>query len=139
VPFPAGFESYYQLQYHSQEHLLKSAGPTAQETNLNVHHWLMAFMQKHPIPRVRLLLLGTVCEACRAAHRVCHTVLGMTWLQQTPMHASAVHCVRFDKPCPAWVQQDGAWDDVSGETFLRTLLTMPIQEAKYSVVRSSTL
>lgn len=33
--------------------------------------------------------------------------------------------------------QDGAWDDVSGETFLRKLLTMPIQEAKYNVVRAS--
>lgn len=65
MPFPAGFDSYYQPQYYSQEHLLNSAGPTAQETNLNVHHWLMAFMQKHPIPRVRLLVLGTVCEDCR--------------------------------------------------------------------------
>ncbi len=30
--------------------------------------------------------------------------------------------------------QEGTWDDVSGETFLRTLLAMPVQEAKYSVV-----
>ena len=34
------------------------------------------------------------------------------------------------------IPRDGApWDDISGETFLRTLLIMPIQEAKYSVVR----
>lgn len=32
--------------------------------------------------------------------------------------------------------QEGTWDDVSGETFLRTLLAMPVQEAKYSVVCS---
>jgi hypothetical protein len=30
--------------------------------------------------------------------------------------------------------QEGSWDDVCGETFLRTLLGMPVQEAKYSVV-----
>lgn len=52
------------------------------ETNLNVHHWLLAFMRAYPIPR------------------------------------------------------DGAWDDVSGETFLRKLLTMPVQEAKWNVGRA---
>jgi len=51
------------------------------ETNLNLHYWLSAFLQMHPIPR------------------------------------------------------EGTWDDVSGETFLRTLLTMPVQQAKYSVGR----
>lgn len=34
------------------------------------------------------------------------------------------------------IPRDGAWDDVSGESFLRTLLGMPVQEAKYSVGRS---
>jgi hypothetical protein len=51
------------------------------ETNLNYHHWLLAFIRTYPIPR------------------------------------------------------DGAWDDVSGETFIRKLLTMPIQEAKWNVGR----
>ena len=31
--------------------------------------------------------------------------------------------------------QDGAWDDVSGETFLRKLLSMPIEAAKWKTVR----
>ena len=31
--------------------------------------------------------------------------------------------------------QDGAWDDVSGETFLRELLSMPIEHAGYNMVR----
>ena len=30
--------------------------------------------------------------------------------------------------------QTGAWDDVSGETFLRTLLSMPVQAAKFRTV-----
>lgn len=34
------------------------------------------------------------------------------------------------------IPRDGAWDDVSGEAFLRTLLRMPVQEAKYSVGRT---
>ncbi len=33
------------------------------------------------------------------------------------------------------VARDGAWEDVSGQTFLRTLLSMPIGEAKYDVGR----
>ncbi|KAA6428869.1 MAG: hypothetical protein FRX49_00979 [Trebouxia sp. A1-2] len=52
------------------------------ETNLNVHHWLMTYMQKYPIPR------------------------------------------------------SGAWDDVSGETFLRKLLSMPTEHAKWTTIRS---
>lgn len=51
------------------------------ETNLNVHHWLMTYMQKYPIPR------------------------------------------------------SGAWDDVSGETFLRKLLSMPTEHAKWTTGR----
>lgn len=51
------------------------------ETNLNVHHWLMSYMQKYPIPR------------------------------------------------------SGAWDDVSGETFLRNLLSMPLELAKWTTGR----
>ena len=35
--------------------------------------------------------------------------------------------------CMSW--QNGAWDDVSGETFLRTLLSMPVQAAKFKTVR----
>ena len=44
------------------------------------------------------------------------------------MNAPVVDCVT--------PQQDGAWDDVSGETFLRTLLSMPTQGAKFDVVSS---
>lgn len=53
------------------------------ETNLNVYHWLLAYIAQYPIPR------------------------------------------------------DGTWDDVSGETFLRTLLTMPVQPAKFMTGRTS--
>lgn len=31
--------------------------------------------------------------------------------------------------------QQGRWDDVSGETFLRTLLSMPVASAKYDTGR----
>lgn len=34
------------------------------------------------------------------------------------------------------IPREGSWDDVCGETFLRTLLGMPVQEAKYSVGRT---
>jgi hypothetical protein len=30
--------------------------------------------------------------------------------------------------------QDGSWDEISGEAFLRKLLSMPIEEAKYNTV-----
>lgn len=33
--------------------------------------------------------------------------------------------------CPL---QDGSWDEISGEAFLRKLLSMPIEEAKYNTV-----
>lgn len=33
-------------------------------------------------------------------------------------------------PC----MQDGHWSDVSGDTFLRTLLSMPVEAAKYDLV-----
>lgn len=51
------------------------------ETNLNVYHWLLAFLKENPIPR------------------------------------------------------NGNWDDVSGETFLRTLLSMPVEVAKFETGR----
>eukprot|EP00884_Botryococcus_braunii_P000401 jgi/Botrbrau1/10361/Bobra.0321s0035.1 len=51
------------------------------ETNLNVYHWLMRFMDENPIPK------------------------------------------------------QGRWDDVSGETFLRTLLSMPVSSAKFETGR----
>jgi len=51
------------------------------ETNLNVYHWLLAFLKENPIPR------------------------------------------------------NGDWDDVSGETFLRTLLSMPVEVAKFETGR----
>lgn len=55
------------------------------ETNLNVYHWLLAFMRQYPIPK------------------------------------------------------EGTWDDVSGESFLRTLLSMPIQSAKFITGREETM
>jgi hypothetical protein len=35
------------------------------------------------------------------------------------------------------ILQDGSWDEISGEAFLRKLLSMPIEEAKYNTVSSS--
>jgi hypothetical protein len=32
--------------------------------------------------------------------------------------------------------QNGSWDEVSGEAFLRKLLSMPISEAKFNTVSS---
>jgi hypothetical protein len=34
------------------------------------------------------------------------------------------------------IPKNGNWDDVSGETFLRKLLSMPIEEARYQNVRT---
>eukprot|EP01026_Neomeris_dumetosa_P066956 TRINITY_DN650_c0_g1_i1.p3 TRINITY_DN650_c0_g1~~TRINITY_DN650_c0_g1_i1.p3 ORF type:complete len:222 (-),score=11.73 TRINITY_DN650_c0_g1_i1:413-1078(-) len=34
------------------------------------------------------------------------------------------------------IPTEGSWEDVSGETFLRKLLSMPIQPAKYQTVRN---
>ncbi len=33
------------------------------------------------------------------------------------------------------IPKNGNWDDVSGETFLRKLLSMPIEEARFKTVR----
>lgn len=35
------------------------------------------------------------------------------------------------------IPRDGAWEDVSGQTFLRKLLSMPIGEARYDVGRDA--
>lgn len=32
------------------------------------------------------------------------------------------------------ILQSGGWDDVSGETFLRNLLSMPLEHAKWTTV-----
>lgn len=32
------------------------------------------------------------------------------------------------------IPQDGAWDDVSGDNFLRKLLSMPVEHASYNMV-----
>ena len=88
------------------------------ETNLNYHHWLLAFIRTYPIPRVwqrykhTKAAVTTICLSVSIGHR---------------------HCLMIS----LFDVQDGAWDDVSGETFLRKLLTMPIQEAKWNVVRAS--
>jgi hypothetical protein len=37
-------------------------------------------------------------------------------------------------PARACVLQDGSWDEISGEDFLRKLLSMPIEEAKFNTV-----
>jgi len=38
--------------------------------------------------------------------------------------------------CAAVLVQNGSWDEVSGEAFLRKLLSMPIEEAKFNTVSS---
>ena len=64
----------------------------------------MTYMQKYPIPRV------STVHACVA---LLHLLLGNRL-------SSLV--------------QSGAWDDVSGETFLRKLLSMPTEHAKWTTV-----
>jgi hypothetical protein len=41
--------------------------------------------------------------------------------------------------CSCDPPQQGSWDEVSGEAFLRKLLSMPIEEAKYNTVSRHTL
>ena len=43
-------------------------------------------------------------------------------------------CLARDDDCHGPIQS-GSWDDISGETFLRGLLSQSIQLAQYSVVR----
>eukprot|EP00882_Tetradesmus_deserticola_P001384 GHRQ01001499.1.p1 GENE.GHRQ01001499.1~~GHRQ01001499.1.p1 ORF type:complete len:570 (+),score=231.36 GHRQ01001499.1:75-1784(+) len=43
--------------------------------------------------------------------------------------------VNFYKQNP--IPKDGSWDEISGEAFLRKLLSMPIEEAKYNTGRDS--
>jgi hypothetical protein len=87
------------------------------ETNLNYHHWLLAFIRTYPIPRV--------CQCCMHMEAALHRSVAVSNWPSSLLD---------DKP--VLNSQDGAWDDVSGESFIRKLLTMPIQEAKWNVVRA---
>ena len=88
------------------------------ETNLNVHHWLMSYMQKNPIPRVTLNPESIFRSCFLLAARLHEYFLPgpLTW--------------------PMSTLQSGGWDDVSGETFLRNLLSMPLEHAKWNTVSS---
>ena len=44
------------------------------------------------------------------------------------------HC-SCDPRTPLGPSQVGSWDEISGETFLRTLLSMPIEEATFRTGR----
>ena len=81
--------------------------------NLNLYHWLAQYMKENPIPRVSA---GCVLPE---AHLMTAPLIkgGHLWTQSL------------------FGVQDGAWDDVSGETFLRKLLSMPIEAAKWKTVR----
>lgn len=55
-----------------------------------------------------------------------------TYLAETNLHL--YHWLTaFEKANP--IPRDGAWDDVSGTTFLRKLLAMPVSGARYDVGR----
>lgn len=55
-----------------------------------------------------------------------------TYLAETNLHL--YHwLVAFERAHP--IPRDGAWDDVSGTTFLRTLLALPVMDARYDVGR----
>ena len=87
------------------------------ETNLNVHHWLMSYMQKNPIPRVALNH-----EFIFSSHASCQLSDYMSLFVPGPLMSHI------------FTLQSGAWDDVSGETFLRNLLSMPLEHAKWTTV-----
>lgn len=62
---------------------------------------------------------------CRAARTLCYYL--------SEMNPNVYHwLVVFMKDHP--IPRDGAWDDVSGESFLRLLLSMPIEHASYNTV-----
>lgn len=108
-----------------------------QETNLNLYYWLSAFMQAYPIPRVR--------HSCALAQSSLASPNDCIHGSEVGKDTSGIHilpaalcdAVNNWNRCQQFVcKQDGAWDDVSGETFLRTLLSMPTQGAKFDVVCS---
>ena len=94
------------------------------ETNLNLYHWLLAFIRQNPIPRVRSCTAHDFCTVCTA----CPLMRQHDSLLDVCAADDAVTLLTI-------VAQTGAWDDVSGETFLRTLLSMPIQAAKFRTVQ----
>jgi hypothetical protein len=78
------------------------------ETNLNVYHWFLCYLKENPIPRVRLCMLGRSSDVRSACGWQPERLCGL---------------------------QNGHWDDVSGESFLRKLLSQTIEEAKFNTVR----
>ena len=59
----------------------------------------------------------------------------MCYLMETNMNVYQ-WLVRFYQANPI-PRNSGNWDEVSGEAFLRRLLAMPIEEARYQTVRAA--
>lgn len=55
-----------------------------------------------------------------------------TYLAETNLHLYS-WLIAFEKANP--IPRDGSWDDVSGTTFLRRLLSLPVSGARYDVGR----
>ena len=113
------------------------------ETNLTLHGWLQSYMKANEIPRVR----RRAAAAAAARHGPAPALPGVResaappWallgFQRVPMIPDPGPPPPSRSPSPPLPQparrQDGSWDDVSGETFLRKLLALPISEARWTL------
>ena len=110
------------------------------ETNLNVYHWFLCYMKENPIPRVsglacpgpasNAIILSSSMSCCRNLAMV---------VPCTDLVVYVIGDAELLKRGSVSALQNGHWDDVSGEGFLRKLLSQPIGEAKYDVVRCTPL
>lgn len=121
------------------------------ETNANVYSWLVSFYKEHPIPKVSLVMPTTAaasvphnirkqstagpCICCCLCWR--HSPSSCLY-SRSQSHQLLAASTLLPRSCcdvlPLPVLQSGSWDEVSGEAFLRKLLAMPIEEAKYNTV-----
>jgi hypothetical protein len=59
----------------------------------------------------------------------------MIYLMETNVNVYS-WLITFYKANP--IPRNGSWDEVSGDAFLRKLLSMPVEEAKFNSVRPGT-
>ena len=126
----------------------RTLAASVDEDNPALNRWLDLYLGEHPIPKVgaaalvpqlasrapgagrrgaRRQLEGGAAAALAAAHSP-HAVGAAARLAPRRTAAEAPPLL-----LPAAPRQDGNWSDVSGENFLRTLLTKPVEEIRWGM------
>lgn len=98
---------------------------SVEDGNPSLHIWLNRYRQENHIPKVqqrsrRSLVTGLQCSITSCPDCVPSRGLRHQSGRDDGKHAAGRHA----SLCP----QDGNWSDVSGENFLRTLLTQPVEQ-----------